>query len=321
MSVCKLCNGEVLSGGYRQLYPYVNFIAHTEEEWEICEKNMLKNNMQPIIDFYHKYGKLTYDFPTDLTGMLKNYDSFNLLMNIQSLKSAINKTYPKAEICNTRGYKPYIVNLPTTIYIKLIAYELENGTGQFPERLEYVGTEVFKRIQTDNFALESPVYYGDYGNVRATQYIHAPEEFIKIGKQPWISSNRSIERILIQFSENVRVRNDTLHLASLVSRNKISPISAKKRVSKPNNSTISVNYSRIDNYTGDKREALESAIMKADLREIKHYTNNIDGKKLSTVRVAPEVDDILVGMAKKLGVAKYKVVTALLLIGKELTSG
>src|SRR5699024_8731774 len=143
-------------------HPYVNFPAHTDDNWEECKQNMLKHNMDNIIEFYTSHGKYTYGIPSDyqdIVDAIKQRDNLSLVMNMDRLGEALNVTFPPVDILKSIEYKPKIVTLPSTVHLKLTAYELERGDSQLPGQLEHVTKTIYSEIQRGNMPLDSPIYY------------------------------------------------------------------------------------------------------------------------------------------------------------------
>ncbi|PWA11104.1 hypothetical protein DCC39_10420 [Pueribacillus theae] len=312
---CKICNNALVVPSYRQLFPYFNFPAHSSEEWEICRQGLLHENLRPVYGFLQQAVNMTaklegkyFDLKNFLNDSGKN---FELLLQIDRLGEMVNETFPKADIKVTDHFVPAEIQLDRYTYQKLVAYELERET-RTPIFLKNTSKEILNRMQTGDFALNSPFYYGTIPYSRASQSIRVPAELVKAVRYPFIHKERSVERIFMEFAERINISERNEDIAYLILKKDIRPSNIRRRVMGETASYV-VNFAQLPGLPGDKRAAIHKSLQSVDSSAIKQLAWEVEKTPLTSTRVDYEDKKAIDRLSKELNLPAYKVVTALLL--------
>ena len=312
---CKICGSFLSQPTYREIYPYFNFPAHSSENWDACRQSLLNNNFHSI---YNELPKLL-DFSPRLSAqhkpikeLLQSRDtSFELLMKVDELQTMLNDTFPDATIAEPRMYVPAEVQLDMATYQKLLAHELEYDT-KTPVHLKHTTQHILQDMQTGELSLDSPFYYGTVPASRSIQSIRVPVELVKALRQPWISGDRALERVLMEFAERVETLEQNEDVAYLILKNDIRP-STIKRKARGTPVSATINYIRMPGLPGEKRGAIRKALQSLDIDRLMAHINQVEGNVRSSCRVDYEDKLQIDKLSKQLKVPSYKLTTGLLL--------
>lgn len=315
---CFICGGDMDRDTYRAVFPYFNLPAHTVSEWSICQQNLLNTNLRPlyatlatILDMKH----LSPDYEDLKQWLLNPAHVLNVLTQIERLEKMLQETFPDAEIVrNSTTFVPAEVQLDSFTYQKLVAHELES-TADSPAHLKYTCNNILYELQTGKFSLQSPFFYGTVPSSRATQSIRVPAELVKALRQPWISHDRSLERVLMDYAERIKVTPLNEDLAYMILKRGVRPSTIKRRAKGHPVSAIT-NYVQIPDLPGDKRAAVRKALQNIDKSYITHMAWELPNKPLSSTRIDYEDHAVVKKLSNDLSVPVYKVMTALLMYAR-----
>lgn len=312
---CRICETILTTPRYRQIFPYINFVAHSDEDWEVCKQGLLNQNMLPAYRFLRQAVNLSQRINEylDIKDLL-NRDNSNLelLMKIDRMGEMIKTTFPEVEIVPTsEEFVPAETQLDSYTYQKLVAYELETNTRD-PVYLRNTTKEIIDRMQKGEIKLNSPFYYGTIPIGRTSQSIRVPVELMRTLRYPFVHREHSLERVLTEYAEHLNVSPKNEDIAYLILKRDIRPSNIRRRVM-GERASYTVNYVNLDGLPGDKRAAISKALQHVDTSFIKQTAFGMKNKPMSSIRVDFHDKKRIDKLSKELRIPAYKIVTALLL--------
>lgn len=317
---CWVCGKLTKNPVYRKVYPYKNFPSHNDDHWEICKQNLMQENFQPL---YHDFKTVieTADLPqnedySDLIYLFSQPDSqLDFLLQVEQLQTFIQTSFPETEIQKPSLPVPAGTTLSIDIFRKLVAYELQFSPEQ-PLLLYHTTQELFYQLQTGQMPWTHLYYYHPLPPSRSSRTIFVPEKLLDAMQAPWIRQDKTLDRLLLTFSQNIHVRPDLDHLAFQILRNKVSPQDAKKRLEKMRKTKI-VNFVRtpLTDDVQHKTRVLEMAveqIQNQDQTGLIERARNVEKRHLSSCRVSDRTHHKLKEIAQMWNVSLYQAATVLL---------
>lgn len=319
---CKICQGALVNPTYRQLFPFVNFPAHSTENWEECKQHLLKNNFRNI---YHTFPKIVelggysqsgyVDIVEALTDPTK---SFQLVTNLDKLEEYLAQTFPDAVIAGVEGeWYPRQLSLDTETYRKLIAIELETNHVN-PKTLQETTKEVVHWLGRGKAPLQHPLYYGFFPASRSSQIVRVPDELVEAVTYPWIARDFALERILTVFAEEQTVSNQRLDIAFAITKDSIKPSTIKRRIQGTQDAVVTI--SPVPGLPSDRREAIKKSLAYFKPTVINEAKKIELNEKKTSIRIDADDKLRIDRIAKQYNVPAYKLTTALLLYANKINA-